>query len=77
MRDAIELEWSGVPSVAVIHEALTGSANAMKRLSGVPDYQYVVVNYPHAPIANWTETETREVAKEIAPKVRELLTTEG
>ncbi len=74
MRDAIELEWAGVPSVAVIHEALTGSADSMKRLSGVPDYEYVVVNYPHAVIAAWSDEETRDIAKEVAPKVRNLLT---
>lgn len=74
MRDAIELEWAGIPSVAVIHEALIGSAEAMKRLSGVPDYEYAVVNYPHAVVCAWSPEEVKEIAKEVAPKVRALLT---
>ena len=49
----------------------------MKRLSGVPDYDYVVVDYPYAVTATWTGKETRELAKEVAPKVRELLTRNG
>ena len=77
MRDAIELEWAGVPSVLINHKVLAGSANAMKRLSGVPDYDYVVVDYPYAVTATWTEKETRALAKEVAPKVRELLTRNG
>ncbi|MCL0102174.1 hypothetical protein M1O29_03725 [Dehalococcoidia bacterium] len=74
MRDAIELEWAGVPSVLVNHKVLCGSADSMKRVSGVPDYEYVVVDYPHAVTATWDETEIKELAKEVAPQIRELLT---
>ncbi|MCH8196147.1 MAG: hypothetical protein IIB12_08745 [Chloroflexi bacterium] len=69
MRDAIEMEWSGIPSVAIIHEAMRGSANSMRRLSGVPDYDFITVDYPHIPTAVWSDDEVREVAKEVAPKV--------
>ncbi|MSQ25990.1 MAG: hypothetical protein EXR49_06950 [Dehalococcoidia bacterium] len=74
MRDAIEMEWAGVPSVAVIHTALAGSANAMKRLSGVPDYPYILVDYPYVPTGVWTPEEIRRLAKELAPQVISHLT---
>ena len=74
MRDAIELEWAGIPSVAIIHEAMAGSADSMKRLSGVKDYDYVEVNYPHIPTAVWTDDEARSIAKDLAPKVMAALT---
>lgn len=74
MRDAIELEWAGVPSVALIHTAMAGSADSMKRLSGVPDYPYLTVTYPHIPTAHWTADEAKEIAKALAPKVIEALT---
>ena len=77
MRDAIELEWAGIPSVAIIHEAMAGSADSMKRLSGVKDYDYVEVNYPHIPTAVWTDDEARSIAKDLAPKVMAALTKSG
>lgn len=76
MRDAIELEWAGIPSVAVVHTALCGGADAIKRISGHPEYPYVTVDYPYVPMAAWTPEEVREIAKGIAPKVRALLTGE-
>lgn len=77
MRDAIELEWAGIPSVAIIHTALAGSANSMKRLSGVPDYGFVTVDYPHIPTGVWTDDEIREMARKLAPQVVRALTKNG
>ncbi len=74
MRDAIELEWEGVPCAAVVAEPLIGSADAMKRLSGMPDYQYVVVPYP---VGSLTPEQIRLRAKQIAPQILALLTQEG
>ncbi len=71
MRDAIELEWNGVPSVAIIAEPLVGSAEAMKKLSGMPDYPYIVVPYP---VGSMSPEEIRNRAKEITPRIIELLT---
>jgi len=73
MRDAIELEWAGIPSVAIIHEALAGSADSMKRLSGVKDYDYVEVKYPHIPTAVWTDEEARSIAKDLDPDLADLM----
>jgi hypothetical protein len=74
LRDAVELEWAGIPSVCIVHTELTGSAKAIARISGHEDYPFLTVNYPHIPTAVWTKDECVEIAREIAPKVRELLT---
>jgi hypothetical protein len=74
LRDAVELEWAGIPSVAVVHHTMAGTARAMARVSGMPDYDYLTVDYPHVPLAIWTADEITEVAKELAPRILELLT---
>jgi hypothetical protein len=74
LRDAVELEWAGIPSVAVVHHAMTGSARAMARVSGMPDYDYLTVDYPHVPLAIWTPEEITEVARDLVPRILELLT---
>ena len=74
MRDAVELEWAGVPSVPIIHEAVTGSAESMAKLSGVPDYPFVVANYPHIPTAIWSDEEIETLAADLVPAVKALLT---
>lgn len=74
MRDAIELEWAGIPSVSIIHKAVEGSARSMAKLSGVPDYDFILVDYPYIPTAIWSESEIRDLAKEVAPQVLRALT---
>jgi hypothetical protein len=74
LRDAIELEWAGIPSAAIIHKAVEGSARAMARLSGVPDFEFVLIDYPAIPTAIWSREEIRDLAREVAPKVRARLT---
>jgi hypothetical protein len=70
LRDAVELEWAGKPSVAIIADALTGAAEMMKRVSGMPDYPYVVTPFP---ISNLTPEEVRERARGMVPEVLRLL----
>ncbi len=74
MRDAVELEWAGIPSVCIVHTEMTGSAKAIARISGHEDYAFLTVGYPHIPTAVWTPDEVRQIAREIAPQVRDLLT---
>jgi hypothetical protein len=71
LRDAIELEWAGVPSIALIHQAVRGSAESMARLSGFPDYDFLIVDYPWTPTAVWSDEEVRELARVLAPKILE------
>jgi len=75
LRDAIELEWAGVPSVCIVHEALTGSAAAIARISGHPDYPFLTVGLPYPPSGEWSDDECRAVARQLAPEVKRLLTT--
>ena len=74
MRDSVELEWDKVPSVAIVHASMEGTAKAMARVSGMPDYGFVTVGYPHIPLAVWTRDEINEIASELAPKLIERLT---
>ena len=60
--------------MAVVHHTMAGTARAMARVSGMPDYDYLTVDYPHVPLAIWTADEITEVAKELAPRILELLT---
>jgi len=74
MRDAIELEFAGIPSVAIIHEAMKGSADAMRRISGVPDYDFITFNNPPSPNVVLTDEEVKAIAEELAPQIIERLT---
>jgi hypothetical protein len=74
LRDAVELEWAGIPSVAVIHESQAASARAMARVSAMGDYPFVTVDYPHVPLGVWPADEVRQIAKEVASAVADLLT---
>lgn len=74
MRDAVELEWAGIPSVCIVHTEMTDSAKAIARISGHEDYRFLKVGYPHIPTAVWTKDEAQAIARELAPLVRELLT---
>ena len=70
----MELEWQGIPSATLVHEALTGSAEAICRVSGMTGYPFITVNYPHIPTAVWSDEEIAKIARQVAPHVRALLT---
>ena len=74
MRDAIELEWAGVPSVAIVHESMESTARAMALVSGMPDYPFITLGYPYVPLAGWSEDEVQEAARAVVDRVRERLT---
>jgi hypothetical protein len=74
LRDAIELEWAGIPAVAVVHEALAGSADAMRLMSGMPHYPFLEVNFPLPPVGPWTVEQVEAVCDELLPGVIEQLT---
>ena len=60
--------------MAIIHESMAGTARAMARVSAMPDYAFVTVDYPHVPLAVWTPEEIRDVAHEVACAVIAKLT---
>jgi len=46
----------------------------MARVSGMPEYGFATVDYPHIPLAVWTEEEIDDVARELVPVLVERLT---
>ncbi|MCP4907943.1 MAG: hypothetical protein GY910_23475 [bacterium] len=46
----------------------------MGRLSGVPDYPFVLIDYPVIPMAIWSKDEIQDLAREVVPAVRARLT---
>ena len=46
----------------------------MARVSGMGEYGFVTVDYPHVPLAVWTDDEIREIARDVAPEVLKHLT---
>lgn len=45
----------------------------MARVSGMGDYGFVTVGYPHIPLAVWTTDEIQEIARVVAPAVLQHL----
>lgn len=71
MRDAIDFETMGLPSAVVIADALYGPADAMRRLSGLPDYPLPATQFP---VGSLDSTELAERAAQLAPAVVRALT---
>ena len=46
----------------------------MAKLSGVPDYPFVIAEYPYIPTAVWSDDEIESLAATLAPAVKSLLT---
>ena len=70
MLDGILLEKVGVPSASIVTDVFEVTARAMAEQWGLPYYRFLVM--PH-PIANLTEAELNQRAREIAPEVVKLL----
>jgi hypothetical protein len=68
--DGILLEKAGVPSAAIVTDVFDITGRAMAEQWGVPTYRFLVM--PH-PIANLTEAQLDQRAREIAPQVVKLL----
>jgi hypothetical protein len=74
LRDSIEMEWAGIPSVAIVHEALSGSANSMRIISKMPEYPYLEVKFPLPPVGAWTAEQIDELVDELLPQMIDQLT---
>jgi hypothetical protein len=68
------MEWAGIPSVAVVHEALAGSANAMRVISKMPDYPFLEVKFPLPPVGIWSSEQIESLCDELIPQIVEHLT---
>ena len=70
MLDGIVLEKAGVPSASIVTDVFELTGRAMAEQWGVPTYHFLIM--PH-PIANLTEAELDQRAREMAPQVVKLL----
>ena len=70
MLDGILLEKAGVPSASIVTDVFEVTGRAMAEQWGLPYYRFLAM--PH-PIANLTETELDQRAREIAPEVVKLI----
>ena len=68
------MEWAGIPAVAIVHEVLSGSAQAMARISRMPGYRLATVPFPTQPTAIWSEAECDAIAADLVPQIVARLT---
>ncbi len=70
MLDGILFEKVGVPAASIVTDVFEATGHAMAQTWGVPEYKFLAM--PH-PIANLTEAQLDQRAREIAPAVVKLL----
>ena len=70
MLDGIVLEKNAVPSASIVTDVFQKTAQAMAEQWGVPMYKFLMMAHP---IANLTEEELDQRAREMAPEVAKLL----
>jgi hypothetical protein len=68
--DGILLEKTGIPSASIVTDVFERTGRAMAEQWGLPTYKFL--SMPH-PIANLTEAQLDQRAREIAPQVVKLL----
>ena len=70
MLDGIVFEKAGIPAASIVTDVFEGTGRAMAVAWGVPNYK--VLALPH-PIANLTDAQLEQRAREIAPEIVKLL----
>ena len=68
------MEKEGVPAASIVTDLFVETGEAMARSWGVSGYQFLSLLHP---IANLTEWELDQRAREIVPKIVRLLTNSG
>jgi hypothetical protein len=68
--DGILFEKVGVPAASIVTDVFEATGHAMAQAWGLPEYKFLAM--PH-PIANLTEAQLDQRAREIAPEVVKLL----
>jgi hypothetical protein len=68
--DSIVFEQHGVPSASIVTDVFEKTGRAMARTWGLATFRFLTM--PH-PIANLTDEELDQRAKEITPEVVKLL----
>jgi len=70
--DGILLEKNGIPAASIVTDVFEVTGRAMAEQWGQPHYRFL--SMPH-PIANLTEAELDQRAREMVPQVVKLLLT--
>ena len=70
MHDGIEMEKLGIPTASIVTHVFVNTANAMTRMMGVPDFQYIVAQHP---LSSLTDHEVKARALQLAPEVERIL----
>ena len=70
MLDGIVFEKVGIPAASSVTDVFEGTGRAMAVAWGVPNYKFLAL--PH-PIANLTDAQLEQRAREIAPEIVKLL----
>ena len=70
MHDGIEMEKLGIPTASIVTHVFVNTANAMTRMMGVPDFEYIVAQHP---LSSLTDGEIKERAAQLAPEVERIL----
>jgi hypothetical protein len=68
--DGIVFEKVGIPAASIVTDVFEGTGRAMAVAWGVPNYKFLAL--PH-PIANLTDAQLDQRAREIAPEIVKLL----
>lgn len=70
MLDGILLEKNGIPSASIVTDVFEVTGRAMAEQWGMPYYKFLAM--PH-PIANLTEAQLDQRAREMTPQIVKLL----
>ena len=70
MLDGIVFEKAGIPAASIVTDVFEATGRAMAVAWGVPNYKFLAL--PH-PIANLTDAQLEQRAREIAPEIVKLL----
>ncbi len=70
MLDGILLEKNGIPSASIVTDVFEVTGRAMAEQWGLPYYKFLAM--PH-PIANLTEAQLDQRAREMTPQIVKLL----
>ena len=70
MLDGILFDKIGIPAASIVTDVFRGTGRAMAQSWGLPEYKFL--EQPH-PIANLTEAQLDQRAREITPEIVRLL----
>ncbi len=64
------MEKLGIPTASIITHVFQNTANAMTRMMGVPDFDYIMAEHP---LSSLTDEQVKERAAQLAPEVERIL----